>query len=91
MRVVATPAWCRACFDVFGSRARVSESVWLRLGNLRELRRRVCGSQADPDVHTDPTDDSAELSTPGHGGRRGQGRQGPGPRTVSVTQVLYRR
>ena len=53
MRVVATPAWCRACFDVFGSRARVSESVWLRLGNLRELRRRVCGSQADPDVHTD--------------------------------------
>ena len=75
MRVVATPAWCRACFDVFGSRARVSESVWLRLGNLRELRRRVRipgGSRRD-DSGTNHT-----LSLTRARGRAGRGK-GPAP------------
>ena len=76
MRVVATPAWCRACFDVFGSRARVSESVWLRLGNLRELRRRVRIPGGSRDQTCTETDTQTTAWNQPHPGT-GQGRQGP--------------
>ena len=73
MRVFATPVWCRV--STCSGLARVSESVWLRLGNLRELRRRVRipgGSRRD-DSGTNHT-----LSLTRARGRAGRG-QGPAP------------
>jgi len=65
--------------------ARVSESVWLRLGNLRELRRHVRIPGGSRDQTCTETDTQTTAWNQPHPGT-GQGRQGPGPRTVSVTK-----
>ena len=74
MRVFATPVWCRV--STCSGLARVSESVWLRLGNLRELRRRVRIPGGSRDQTCTETDTQTTAWNQPHPGT-GQGRQGP--------------